>query len=346
MELFGGLPLPLSLAVLALIDGLSVGTLLIPVFLLLHPGRVRVGRILLYLGTIAAFYLVVGLLFLWGLVNLVDVAADFLGSPAGMIIRLVVGAALLITALVMPTKPSADAGAAHPAPHADASPPPTFRGAAHPAPRTDSPPSPAASRGAVHPDADRASDDVLSVWARLGAPATAADVAPSAAAAAAAAASEPRAAASPPHFPAANADAAPAAPRPGHLLRWRERLLDPRTRGVAVMAVAVAAGLVEVATMLPYIVAMTMLAEAGVDTSLRVLSLAGYCALMIAPAVVLLVLRLVARGLVQRPLERFAAWMERTGAENTAWIIGGLGFLIARSAATELGLFDAIGSVL
>lgn len=314
MELFGGLPLPLSLAVLALIDGLSVGTLLIPVFLLLHPGRVRVGRILLYLGTIAAFYLVVGLLFLWGLVNLVDVAADFLGSPAGMIIRLVVGAALLITALVMPTKPSADAAAAHPA-----------------------------SRGAVHTDADRASDDVLSVWARLGAPATAADVTPPAAAAAA---SEPRAAASPPPLPAATADAAPAAPRPGRLLRWRERLLDPRTRGVAVMAVAVAAGLVEVATMLPYIVAMTMLAEAGVDTSLRVLSLAGYCALMIAPAVVLLVLRLVAKGLVQRPLERFAAWMERTGAENTAWIIGGLGFLIARSAATELGLFDAIGSLL
>ena len=46
--------------------------------------------------------------------------------------------------------------------------------------------------------------------------------------------------------------------------------------------------------------------------------------------------------LVQRPLERFAAWMERTGAENTAWIVGIIGFLIARSAATELGIFDAL----
>ena len=98
--------------------------------------------------------------------------------------------------------------------------------------------------------------------------------------------------------------------------------------------------------MLPYIVAMTMLADAGFDTPLRVLSLVGYCALMILPAVVLLVLRLVAAPLVQRPLERFAAWMERTGAENTAWIIGIIGFLIARSAATELGLFQAIGSFL
>ncbi len=270
MELFGGLPLPLSLAVLALIDGLSVGTLLIPVFLLLNPGRVRAGRILLYLATIAGFYLVVGLLCLWGLVNLVDVAADFLASPAGLITRLVVGAALLITAFVMPTGSKAEAPAV-------------------------------ATAGA------------------LAAPATASG----------------SVSAAPP------AGDAPT-PSPGRITRWRERLLDPRTRGTAVMAVAIAAGLVEVATMLPYIVAMTMLADAGVSTPLRVLSLVGYCALMVLPAVVLLVLRLVAAPLVQRPLERFAAWMERTGAENTAWIIGIIGFLIARSAATELGIFDAL----
>lgn len=38
--------------------------------------------------------------------------------------------------------------------------------------------------------------------------------------------------------------------------------------------------------------------------------------------------------------------MERTGAENTAWILGIIGFLIARSAATELGLFEALGRLL
>lgn len=283
MELFGGLPLPLSLAVLALIDGLSVGTLLIPVFLLLHPGRVRAGRILLYLATIAGFYLVVGLLFLWGLVNLVDVAADFLGSPAGLVIRLVVGAALLITAFVMPTG-----------------------------------------------DKQKKETPALSA---TGLQASAAGTLP----AAAATGSSLEA--------GSDAGANQAAARPGRITRWRERLLDPRTRGTAVMAVAVAAGLVEVATMLPYIVAMTMLADAGVDTPMRVLSLVGYCGLMIAPAVVLLVLRLVAARLVQRPLERFAAWMERTGAENTAWIIGIIGFLIARSAATELGIFDLLSNL-
>lgn len=289
MELFGGLPLPFSLALLALIDGLSVGTLLIPVFLLLHPGRVHARRILLYLGTIAAFYLLVGLLFLWGLVNLVDVASDFLASPAGLIIRLLVGGALLITAFVMPTGDKSAAAA---------SPSASLSASASVLPGTDLPTAYEASGSSIT---------------------------------------------TPPPAPAAVAE--PRA-RAGRITRWRERLLDPRTRGTAVMAVAVAAGLVEVATMLPYIVAMTMLADAGIDTPLRVLSLVGYCALMILPAVVLLVLRLVAAPLVQRPLERFAAWMERTGAENTAWIIGIIGFLIARSAATELGLFQAIGSFL
>ena len=289
MELFGGLPLPFSLALLALIDGLSVGTLLIPVFLLLHPGRVHARRILLYLVTIAAFYLLVGLLFLWGLVNLVDVASDFLASPAGLIIRLLVGGALLITAFVMPTGDKSAAAASLSA---------SLPASASVLPGTDLPTAPEASGSSIT---------------------------------------------TPPPAPAAVAE--PRA-RAGRITRWRERLLDPRTRGTAVMAVAVAAGLVEVATMLPYIVAMTMLADAGIDTPLRVLSLVGYCALMILPAVVLLVLRLVAAPLVQRPLERFAAWMERTGAENTAWIIGIIGFLIARSAATELGLFQAIGSFL
>lgn len=289
MELFGGLPLPFSLALLALIDGLSVGTLLIPVFLLLHPGRVHARRILLYLGTIAAFYLLVGLLFLWGLVNLVDVASDFLASPAGLIIRLLVGGALLITAFVMPTGDKSAAADSLSA---------SLPASASVLPGTDLPTAHEASGSSIT---------------------------------------------TPPPAPAAVAE--PRA-RAGRITRWRERLLDPRTRGTAVMAVAVAAGLVEVATMLPYIVAMTMLTDAGIDTPLRVLSLVGYCALMILPAVVLLVLRLVAAPLVQRPLERFAAWMERTGAENTAWIIGIIGFLIARSAATELGLFQAIGSFL
>lgn len=53
MDLLPGVPLPVTLLVLALVDSLSIGTLLIPLFLLVAPGRVRAGRVLLYLATVA-----------------------------------------------------------------------------------------------------------------------------------------------------------------------------------------------------------------------------------------------------------------------------------------------------
>jgi hypothetical protein len=147
-----------------------------------------------------------------------------------------------------------------------------------------------------------------------------------------------------PPAPPADTSADPAPPT--RLTRWRDRLLSPNASGAAVMAVAVAAGLVEVATMLPYLVAMGMLAEAPIGMPMRFAALAAYCAVMVLPAIVLLVLRLVAAPVVERPLTRLAAWMERTGRENTAWIVGIVGFLVARGAATELGLFENLDRLL
>jgi len=259
MEIFAGAPMLLSLVALALLDSLSIGTLLIPVFLLLAPGRVRVGRVLLYLSTIAAFYLAVGLLFLWGLVNVVDVAAELLSSPAGATLRLLVGAALLVGSFFIPTSSKQKAQAV------------------------------AVGGG-----------------------------------------------------PDSTPESAPDAVAPGRITRWRERLLAPGATRWALVSVAIAAGVVEVATMVPYIVAMTMLADSGVDAPSRVLALLGYCLVMIIPALLLLLVRLVAARAIAGPLERFAAWMQRTAGETTAWIIGILGFLIARAAATELGLFDLL----
>ncbi len=285
MDIFGGLPLPLGLGALALIDSLSIGTLLIPLFLLLKPGRVRVGRILLYLATIAGFYLLVGLMFLWGFVNLASVATEFLSSPAGATVRLVVGAALLLASFLIPSGKTRS-GTAEPSAHVASA-------ASVPAGSASQ------SRGStpLHPPAPVPTKHVV------------------------------------------------VAPRPGRLARWRERLLDPRTRGTAVMLVAIAAGLVEVATMLPYIVAMSALADAGVSAPTRVIALVAYCLVMIVPAVLLLVARVVAAPLVTKPLARLAAWMERTGSETTAWIVGIIGFLILRSAAVDLRLFDMLGEL-
>ncbi|HEY1105310.1 MAG TPA: GAP family protein, partial [Agromyces sp.] len=144
---------------------------------------------------------------------------------------------------------------------------------------------------------------------------------------------------------AGSGGAATTAPRRGRISRWRDRLLSDAASPANVMAVALAAGLIEVATMLPYLVAMGMLAEADLAAPMRFAALAGYCAVMIAPALLLLALRIVAAPLVQRPLERLAAWLERTAAENTAWILGIVGFLVARGAASELGLFDLVDTL-
>ncbi|PRI11511.1 GAP family protein [Leucobacter massiliensis] len=247
MDLLNGLPLPLALAILALVDGLSIGTLLIPLFLLIAPGRTRVTRILLYLGTITVFYLAVGVLFMLGLVNVIDAGSAFLTSAAGQTVQFVAGAAMLAGGI--------------------------WIGVA---------------------DARR------SKRAKAGEP--------------------------------------EALRHRGRLLRWRDRLLAPGTSPGTVMAVAVAAGITELATMLPYLLGMTMLASSELGSAARFAMLAGYCLVMIAPVLLLLAARLLTGRLIEGPLQRFAAWMQRTGAENTSWIFGVVGFLLLRSAAAQLGI--------
>lgn len=278
-------PLAITLPILALLDGLSIGTLLVPLFLLLAPGRVRAGRVLAYLATITVFYLAVGVLFSLGLLNLVDAAGDALSSPAGRIIRLVVGVGMLVIALLMPSgsRQTSAATTEEPVP----APAPVVAG------RGDSGES---SRTALTPPA-----------------------------------------------PVQAAGARPASPRSSRLDRWRASLSSERSGIPVVMGVAVAAGLVEVATMLPYIAGMTMLAGTDLSFAVRCVILAGYCIVMILPALLLLGARAVAGRAVEPLLDRLARWMRRNAAETTAWIVGIVGFLVARGAADELGLFRWLG---
>ncbi|GAA1719749.1 GAP family protein [Isoptericola hypogeus] len=83
-----------ALVILALIDSTSFGTLLIPVWLLLAPGRARPGRMLAYLGTVAAFYLVVGVAVLLGAGAFLDRYGDALDSRPAMIVQLLLGIGL------------------------------------------------------------------------------------------------------------------------------------------------------------------------------------------------------------------------------------------------------------
>lgn len=84
---------------LALVDSTSVGTLFIPVWLLLAPGKIAVGRMLIYLGTIAAFYFVVGIALALGAQALAGPVAAALQLPAVRFGEFLIGAALLGWAL-------------------------------------------------------------------------------------------------------------------------------------------------------------------------------------------------------------------------------------------------------
>ncbi|GAA4588602.1 hypothetical protein BJY16_008614 [Actinoplanes octamycinicus] len=222
-----------SLAVLALIDATSFGTLLIPIWLLLHPGSLRPGRILVFLGTVAAFYYAVGVAVALGAGAFLPQITRVLDTRAAMWVQLVAGVALFFWSFRLDhRKPSGG----------------------------------------------------------------------------------------------------------GRLVRWRERALGDDRGAAGLAALALAAAAAELTTMLPYLAAIGLVTTSDLPGAQIALVMAGYCLLMIVPALVLLVLRLAAGDRITKPLTRFSDWM--SSSNTLAWIVGIVGFLLARDAANRLGLLQ------
>lgn len=97
-----------SLVVLALLDSTSFGTLLIPVWFLVAPGRVRAGRVLVFLGTVAAFYFVVGVALLAGLGAGLEHLDGWLDRPWAVRTQLVLGVGLFALSFVIGRKRDGD----------------------------------------------------------------------------------------------------------------------------------------------------------------------------------------------------------------------------------------------
>lgn len=233
------LTLLLSLAGLALLDSTSIGTLFIPVWLLLAPGPVSVRRMLAYLGTIAGCYYGVGLLLFWSGSRLADLLGGALDTRPVLWGQLALGVGLFLLSFRYGGKRRSGGGA---------------------------------------------------------------------------------------------------------VLRWRDRATagDSSTRWL--VGLALFAALAEVATMLPYLGALGLLATSGLAGPAVVGLLAGYCLVMVLPALLLLAVRLAWPGGIEPVLARLNAWIARTSGETLAWILGIAGFLIARDAAARLALVDLIRS--
>lgn len=250
-----------ALALLALIDSTSFGTLLIPVWLLMSPGRVRVGRMLVYLGSIAGFYALVGLAILLGAGALSDPLTALSNTRPFLITQLVIGVALVAW---------------------------SFK---------------------LEPIGGRKSTDTTSVASTTGRT----------------------------DDPATGSPGTAEPARPGRLSRWRDRVLSSETgSGRALAMLAIGAGLVEVASMLPYLAALGLIGTQGPSWPVSGLWILGYCLVMIAPALVLTAARVFAGRLVERPLRRLDGWLTKNAASTTAWVVGIIGFLVARDAIGRL----------
>lgn len=118
--------------------------------------------------------------------------------------------------------------------------------------------------------------------------------------------------------------------------RWQQRISKALSRPAGVVVLAVLAGLLELPTMLPYLAAMGILTSANVPTSPSLLILAGYCLVMLTPALALLGLRTVLGIRVDKLLQRLNSTLSKYSGETFAWVVGIVGFLLLRSAIVGL----------
>ncbi len=264
-----------QLAVLALIDSTSFGTLLIPIWFLLTPGRVRAGRVLVFLGTVAGFYLLLGIALVAGAHAVLGRAGELLDNPVVAVLQTALGVTLFLWSFRMGNAPD------------------------------DRRPADVAAR-ASSGEAGAAGDG-----------------------------------------PTAAEGSADGEPRTGRIWRWRERAMGSDDVGVGpLIGLALAAAAVETASMLPYLAAVGLLSTSELAFPGRAGVLAGYCLVMVLPALVLLAGRVVAGRVVEPMLGRVAGWMERQGAETTAWIVGIVGFLMARDGLVRIpGLIEALDAI-
>lgn len=115
--------------------------------------------------------------------------------------------------------------------------------------------------------------------------------------------------------------------------RWSDRVQRAGSSPRLVVGLALFAGLVEAASMIPYLAAMGIIAHLGMGLGMGALVLVGYCAVMIAPTMLLAGLRLLAGDRADRLLARVHAWALKHTASAFSWAIAIIGILILMRTA-------------
>ncbi|MGB3257650.1 MAG: GAP family protein [Ornithinimicrobium sp.] len=131
--------------------------------------------------------------------------------------------------------------------------------------------------------------------------------------------------------------------RPTRLERWREAAMSERASLGAVITLALGAGVIEAASMLPYLAAIGIITTADVSLVTGAAVLSGYVLVMLAPALLLLVARLAVGSRLESSLTRFRDWVVRHTAGALGWVIGIVGVLLILDAVQVLGERGVLG---
>lgn len=138
-------------------------------------------------------------------------------------------------------------------------------------------------------------------------------------------------------------DAGPAARRkaarggqPTRVERWRAAAFGEHATSRAVVTLALGAGVIEAASMVPYLAAIAIITTSGLGFGWGATILVAYVGVMLLPAALLLAARLAAGARAEGTLEKFHDWIVRLTGGTLGWILGIAGFLLASDAITVL----------
>ncbi|MBF6170231.1 GAP family protein [Nocardia blacklockiae] len=219
-----------ALVGLALVDSTSIGTLVVPIWLLLAPERPPARRLLCYLAAIAVFYFALGVL----LLTLAGAGLDRFGalahSPVVLVPQLLLGVALFAVSWRFDSKKRRARG------------------------------------------------------------------------------------------------------EPDRTAAWRARTLRRQSSAAGLAALAIGAGALEAVSMVPYLAAIGLLVSEHVAAGPAVALLAGYCAVMIAPALLLTAGRTLLHSTIEPLLTRIDGFLTRHADSATGWALAIAGIVLARGA--------------
>lgn len=115
--------------------------------------------------------------------------------------------------------------------------------------------------------------------------------------------------------------------------RWTDRARRASGEPTLLIGLALLAGVVEAASMIPYLAAMGIIAEMGIGLAQGSLVLVAYCAVMILPAIVLCAVRAALGAHADRALDRAHDWAVKNVTSAFSWAVGIIGAIILLNTA-------------